>query len=119
MDHLLSREHGASASNPTQTGCGHHHDSAVQVREHQRTLPSCICSEKRKGSSALADCKPVSREDRMSTRWMPWRCVPRKDGAPLRYALGSRLQALIQRSPNEATHPFEGTGHCPGGHPAN
>jgi hypothetical protein len=33
---------------------------------------------------------PMGSEDMMSTRWMPWRCVPMKDGAPLRYAAGSR-----------------------------
>jgi hypothetical protein len=45
----------------------------------------------------------------MSTRRMPWRCVPMKDGAPLRYAAGSRKQAVIRRSPNGATHRFGGT----------
>ncbi len=55
----------------------------------------------------------------MSTRWMPWRCVPMKDGAPLRYAWGNRLQVAIPGSPNEATHPVTGYRACPGGHPAN
>ena len=49
----------------------------------------------------------------MSTRWMPWRCVPMKDGAPLRYAAGSRQQAVIRRSPNGATHRFGGTAFGP------
>jgi hypothetical protein len=43
------------------------------------------------------------REDTMSVWWMPRRCVPMKDVAKRRYAWGSRLQALIPRSPNGAT----------------
>lgn len=39
----------------------------------------------------------------MSTRWMPGRCVPMKDGARHRYAPGSRVQAVIRRFPNGAT----------------
>ena len=43
------------------------------------------------------------REDRMSTRWMPWRCAPKKDVATLRKACGRRVQPMIARFPNGAT----------------
>ena len=115
MDHLLSREHGASAPIPPIWTHGRHHDSVVQVRKHPTHLTKSHIVLIIFWSLALADCRPVRREDMMSTRWMPWRCVPRKDGAPLRYAWGSRLQAVIPGSPNEATHRFGGTGLVPEG----
>jgi hypothetical protein len=116
MDHLLSREPAPRGTIPHTRGHGHHHDSAVQVRQH---LNLTNCRSLNVVVSALVQPGPVSREDVMSTRWMPWRCVPMKDGAPLRYAWGSRLQAVSPGSPNEATHRFGGTGLSPGGHPAN
>jgi hypothetical protein len=99
MDHLLSREQSHN-----HMALGRHHDSGVQVRLHFTNHIALIDIQ-----SAMIDRRSMGREDMMSTRWMPWRCVPMKDGAPLRNALGSRLQAVIQRSPNEATHHFGGT----------
>lgn len=40
---------------------------------------------------------------------MPRRCAPMKDAARRRYAWGSRVQAVIPRSPNGATRPFRRT----------
>ena len=110
MDHLLSREQ----SHPLRESCLSPFGSGASASMMHFTnciLLIILISF----TPALTNRGSVSREDSMSTRWMPWRCVPMKDGAPLRYALGSRLQAVSQRSPNEATHRFGGTGLVPEG----